>query len=74
MYSYDPENIAPCAMSVLENISSMKTEGIVRLTETEAIKWKCGKCGSVLCVHNSTGNVCKTKNPYFPEKNINDYV
>ena len=39
-------------MSVIENLESIKTNGIKRFLENEEGKWRCPRCGGVVCCHN----------------------
>ena len=39
-------------MSMIENLESIKKEGIQRFLEKEAEKWRCPECGAVVCCHN----------------------
>ncbi len=39
-------------MSMIENLESIKEDGIRRFLRQEAERWKCQKCGGVICCHN----------------------
>jgi hypothetical protein len=39
-------------MSVIENLKSIRKDGIARFLETEVRKWKCPACGGVISCHN----------------------
>jgi hypothetical protein len=39
-------------MSMIENLDFIKINGIGLFLEKEAIKWRCPKCGEVVCCHN----------------------
>ena len=39
-------------MSMIENLETIRDEGLDKLLEKEEQKWLCTKCGSVLCCHN----------------------
>jgi hypothetical protein len=39
-------------MSLFENLEFIKRSGIKRFLEREAEKWRCPKCGGVICCHN----------------------
>lgn len=39
-------------MSMIENLQSIKTDGITKLLEEQEKKWKCPECGGVICCHN----------------------
>lgn len=38
-------------MSMIENLENIKTAGIEKFVESEQSRWKCPKCGELLCVH-----------------------
>jgi len=38
-------------MSMLKNLEDIKEIGIRKFVENEKIRWKCPKCGEILCVH-----------------------
>jgi hypothetical protein len=37
--------------SVIENLTSIKTTGIINFVKNENKKWTCPECGSMLCMH-----------------------
>jgi hypothetical protein len=39
-------------MSMIENLRSIKTNGISQLLQEQEKKWKCPECGEVICCHN----------------------
>ena len=39
-------------MSMIENLQSIKTNGITKLLEEQEKKWECPNCGGVICCHN----------------------
>ena len=39
-------------MSMLENLAFIKDHGIGQFLESETLKWRCPKCGGVICCHN----------------------
>ena len=39
-------------MSMIENLKYIEKNGISKFTENEVERWKCPKCGGVICVHN----------------------
>jgi rubrerythrin len=45
-------------MCLLDNLRIMEMEGISNFLEKEKEKWTCKKCGSFLCVHRETCQVC----------------
>ncbi len=40
-------------MSMIENLQMIKQSGQESFVQTESIRWKCMKCGGVLCVHRA---------------------
>jgi hypothetical protein len=38
-------------MSMLENLENIKTIGVSAFYENEKKRWRCAKCGGVICVH-----------------------
>ncbi len=39
-------------MSMIENLNNIKDQGMEKFLEKEAEKWRCPKCGGVICCHN----------------------
>jgi hypothetical protein len=39
-------------MSMIDNLHFIKAHGIASFLEKEAAKWRCPKCGGVICCHN----------------------
>lgn len=39
-------------MSEIENLEFIKKNGLKKFMEKEAQKWKCPKCGGLICCHN----------------------
>jgi hypothetical protein len=39
------------AMSMIENLASIKAAGLSAFIEKEQQRWHCPKCGGVICVH-----------------------
>jgi len=39
-------------MSLIENLYEIKNEGVDKFLENQKEKYKCSKCGGVICVHN----------------------
>jgi len=46
-------------MSMIENLDSIKRDGIEIFLEKEASKWRCSECGSVICCHNGLCYNCQ---------------
>ena len=46
-------------MSMIENLENIKKSGIRKFVESEKKKWKCKKCGDMLCVHRNFCLGCK---------------
>jgi hypothetical protein len=45
-------------MSMICNLQTIETVGIDRFVEMEILRWACGKCGALLCVHRATCQSC----------------
>jgi len=45
-------------MSMIENLEYIKKNGIGKFIENEVERWKCPKCGGVICVHNGKCYTC----------------
>jgi hypothetical protein len=45
-------------MSMIENLNSIKENGIRKFVETEKQKWICPNCKNIICVHKKTCIVC----------------
>lgn len=39
-------------MSMIENLTFIKDQGMEKFLENEEVKWRCPKCGEVICCHN----------------------
>ncbi len=48
-------------MSMLENLEDIKKLGVRQFVKNEKIRWKCRKCGSVICVHRDFCLKCGEK-------------
>jgi hypothetical protein len=52
-------------MSMIKNLKDIKKDGMNKFLEKQQIRYKCQKCGGVICVHNgicySCGNEIKIK-------------
>lgn len=46
-------------MSEIENLEYIKENGLEKFIEKEKTKWKCKKCGGVICVHKKKCLNCK---------------
>ena len=46
-------------MSMIENLENIKNKGLELFLKNEEIKWKCKKCGGLLCVHRDFCLKCK---------------
>lgn len=49
-------------MSMLENLENIKKFGINEFVKSEQKRWKCKKCGELLCVHRDSCLKCSYKN------------
>jgi len=45
-------------MSMIENLNSIKENGIRKFIQTEKQKWICPNCGNIICIHKTTCVVC----------------
>ena len=45
-------------MNMVENLLYIKEYGLVKFLEAEKEKWKCPKCGKVICCHNGVCYSC----------------
>ena len=39
-------------MSLIENLESIKKDGMTKFLKAQEEKWRCPKCGEVVCCHN----------------------
>ncbi len=39
-------------MSMIENLNSIKENGVLGFLKTEEVKWHCSECGGTICCHN----------------------
>ena len=46
-------------MSMIENLEYIQKNGINKFVENERERWKCPKCGGVICVHNGKCYTCE---------------
>lgn len=52
--------------SPILNLKKIKEIGLSQFIDVENEKWKCKKCGQLLCVHKDACLICGNKNDYFP--------
>ena len=45
-------------ISVIQNLKSIKAEGIRQFIRKERIKWRCPECNAMICVHKPQCVVC----------------
>ena len=48
-------------MSMIENLENIKKFGIRNFVNSEKTRWKCKKCGSIICVHRNFCLKCGEK-------------
>jgi len=48
-------------MSMLENLEFIKEHGVEKFLEKEESKWRCPKCGGVICCHNGLCLSCEVE-------------
>ncbi|MFO7637210.1 MAG: methyltransferase domain-containing protein [Clostridia bacterium] len=53
-------------MSMLENLGTIRNEGIKAFMRGQAVKWTCPHCKSLLCVHRGKCLACGNKNDHYP--------
>ena len=46
-------------MSMIENLENIKNKGLELFLKNEEIRWKCEKCGGIICVHKKKCLNCK---------------
>jgi hypothetical protein len=51
------------SMSMLENLEYIKEKGLHSFVEKENARWRCNKCGGVICVHRGYCFQCGEKAP-----------
>jgi hypothetical protein len=49
--------------SLIENLQMIKDKGLSLFLDKEKEKWKCSRCGAMVCIH--TGNCIKCNAPLF---------
>jgi hypothetical protein len=67
--SLDKRYILKYGESPIQNLHKIREIGITQFIDIEKEKWKCSKCGQLLCVHREVCLNCGNKNEYFPCKN-----
>ena len=48
-------------MSMIENLEYIRENGVSKFIEREITRWKCPKCGGVICVHHRKCYTCGTQ-------------
>lgn len=49
------------AMSMMDNLSVIKTKGMDAFLRQQSEHWTCQKCGGIICVHGGLCNTCESK-------------
>lgn len=62
----DKRYITKYGESPIQNLNRIKAEGLDIFIKAEQEKWKCTKCGLLLCVHRELCLRCGAKNEFFP--------
>jgi hypothetical protein len=44
---------------MIENLEYIRDKGIAQFLEKEKAKWKCPKCGGIICCHNGLCLSCE---------------
>ena len=52
--------------SPVQNLNRIKEIGLTQFIDIEKEKWKCSRCGQLLCVHKEACLICGNKNEYLP--------
>jgi uncharacterized OB-fold protein len=57
---------------MLENLESVRNQGIRKFIKTERLRWTCPKCGGIICVHRGFCITCgeQKNNPVIFKKGI----
>jgi len=48
-------------MRMIENLEYIRKNGVSKVIERKITRWKCPKCGGVICVHNGKCYNCGTQ-------------
>ena len=48
-------------MSILDNLETIKTIGLVKFAANEKVRWTCSSCGGMICVHTGYCVLCKNE-------------
>ena len=67
----DKRYVLKYSESPIQNLYKIKEIGLTQFIELEKEKWKCTKCGQLLCVHRETCLNCGSNNSYFPRAKNN---
>ena len=54
--------------SPIQNLQAINKIGLTSFVKKEKIKWKCAKCGNLVCVHRDICLNCGAKNKHFPKQ------
>lgn len=46
-------------MSMIENLESIRKDGIKKFVANERVRWACDKCGGTICVHDRKCHACE---------------
>lgn len=49
-------------MSMIKNLKDIKEHGLEKFIKNQKIKWSCGHCGGVVCIHNNFCISCGKEN------------
>ncbi len=55
--------------SPIGNLQAVKEVGLKKFVKNEKEKWKCRKCGNLLCAHSDVCLKCGGRNQLFPTDN-----
>lgn len=59
--SLDKRYSTKYGMSMIENLKNIQKSGIRKFVKDEKQRWKCKKCGTILCVHRDNCLICGYK-------------
>jgi len=63
----DKRYITKYGESPIKNLQTIKEIELKEFVKIEKEKWKCSKCGHLLCVHKESCLICGNKNVFFPQ-------
>ncbi len=52
-------------VDIYDNMKTIQEKGMAGFLQSEEEKWKCGKCGEILCMHKPVCISCGERNQYY---------